>query len=94
MVSERQPRAIIANTASLMIQLLEYKDVPWLLVQTSRHVNDTADTIPSLDHYLEQGRRHSTHATYMHIVEPFVDLFKLALMSNIFVDLERAFEIV
>lgn len=30
----------------------------------------------------------------MHIVEPLVDLFKLAMMSDKFVDFERAFEIV
>jgi len=30
----------------------------------------------------------------MHIVEPFVDLFEFAVMSNIFVDLECTFEIV
>ena len=30
----------------------------------------------------------------MHIVESFVDLFELAVMSDIFVNLERAIEIV
>ena len=30
----------------------------------------------------------------MHIVEPFVDLFELAVMSHIFVNLECAIEII
>ena len=30
----------------------------------------------------------------MHIMEPFVNLFKLAAMSDIFVNLECAFEVV
>lgn len=80
---------VVQRLISLIIQLFGY-----LGYVTSRHVHDTTDAIPSLDNYSEQGRWNGVHATYMHIVEPFVDLFEFAVMSNIFVDLECTFEIV
>jgi hypothetical protein len=49
---------------------------------------------PPWINYQEQGRWNDVHVTYIHIVEPFVDLFELAVMSHISINLERAVEIV